>query len=81
MTSNRARILGWALIAGVVALTFVLDHFRILHAQFNWFMMILLAISIGLIACVARLEWASAEGDSRDQDKGAEHSPTKEQPH
>ncbi len=74
MTRKRVNLLSWALIAAVTATCFVLDHFRVLHLQFNWFMGILLAISILLVATVAKLERTVTEAGER----GTEHPSSKD---
>ncbi|MDA1091528.1 MAG: hypothetical protein O3A85_14615 [Proteobacteria bacterium] len=55
MTAKRAHRIGWMLIATVTALSFVLDHFRMLTSHFNWFMVILLIVATALVGALARL--------------------------
>ena len=45
-----AAIIGWAAIAAVTALLFVLDTLRMVHFHFNLFVAILLTVSAGLVA-------------------------------
>ena len=55
MTRRRAYLVGWMLVAAVTALSFVVDHFRMLTSHFNWFMAILMVVSVGLVGAIARL--------------------------
>jgi hypothetical protein len=55
MTAKRAHRIGWVLIATVTALSFILDHFRMLTSHFNWFMAILLIVATVLVSALARL--------------------------
>lgn len=74
MTRRSAHFIGWTLIAGVTGLFFVLDYFRILHLYFNWFMVILLAVSFLLVVVAVRL----ARWDADNQEASAEHPPSKD---
>ena len=64
MTRRRADQLGWCLIAAVIALSFALHHFRLLHGSFNWFMVILIAVAVGLVGTIAHLSRISSAGET-----------------
>lgn len=61
MTRRRVQVAGWGLIAAVTAFSFVLDHYRMLLWHFNWFMAILMVLSIGLVGAIVRLAWIASE--------------------
>ncbi len=68
MTPRGAHLVGWTLIAAVTGLLFVLDHFRILHSHFNWFMAIVLTLSVLLVG--AALFLARRDTDAGETDAG-----------
>lgn len=74
MTRRSAHLIGWTLIAAVTGLLFVLDQFRMLLSYFNWFMAILLALSVLLVA--ATLFLARRDADAGGTDAG--HPPSKD---
>ena len=45
MTRRQAHSVGWITIAGITALLFLVDHFRMVNFQFNIFIAILLMAS------------------------------------
>jgi cytochrome c oxidase subunit IV len=55
MTRRRAHLVGWMLVTAVTALSFVVDHFRMLTSHFNWFMAILMMVTVVLVGAIARL--------------------------
>jgi len=71
MTRRNAHRIGWTLIGAVTGLLFVLDHFRMLHSYFNWFMAIVLTLSVLLVGAALFLA-------RRDTDAGGEagHPPS-----
>lgn len=61
MTRRSAHLIGWTLIAAVTGLLFVLDHFRMLLSYFNWFMAILLTLSVLLVGAALFLARRGAD--------------------
>ena len=61
MIAKRAQLIGWTLIGVVTALSFILDHFRILIWHFNWFMAILLIVATVLVGAIMRLDWLAGD--------------------
>lgn len=61
MTRRSAHLVGWTLIAAVTGLLFVLDHFRMLHSYFNWFMAIVLTVSVLLVGATVFLARRGAD--------------------
>ncbi len=74
MTRRSAHLIGWTLIAAVTGLPFVLDHFRMLLWYFNWFMAILLTLSVLLVGAALFLARRGADAGGT----GAEHPPSKD---
>ncbi len=74
MTRRSAHLIGWTLIAAVTGLLFVLDHFRMLLSYFNWFMAILLTLSVLLVGAALFLARRGADAEGG----GAEHPPSKD---
>ena len=69
MTAKRAHLIGWTLIGAVTALSFVMDHFRMLIWHFNWFMTILFVVAtilVGAIAHLGRLAGGQGVVDTKD---------------
>ena len=68
MTRRHANYLGWASIAGVTVLCFVMDYFRMLYSHFNWYMGVLLVVSVGLVAVIWWVERLTIRGGRPETD-------------
>ena len=74
MTRRSSDLVGWTRIAAVTGRRVVLDHFRVLHSYFNWFMAIVLTVSVLLVG--ATLFLARRDTDAGGTDAG--HPPSKD---
>jgi len=66
---RRNTALAWALIASLVLLSVLLDHFRMLTSYFNWFMVIQLTAVATVIAGVIFLVRQPEPGDAQASSK------------
>lgn len=66
MSRQVATIVGWALIAVVAAICFLLDHLRAQYLYFNWFVIFTLVASAVLVATLWFLEHRIRSGEPLD---------------
>ncbi len=67
MSTRTANLIGWALIAAVTAICFVLNAMRIQYIYFNWFVIFTLVASACLVA--AQIYLARRTNDSSDEEQ------------
>lgn len=67
MRTRTANLIGWALIAVVTGICFVLNAMRIQYIYFNWFIIFTLVVSAFLVA--VQIYLARRASDSSDEEQ------------